>query len=55
MKLLIFFFLFVGSMIGSFIPLLWGGSLLSFSSILWSTVGGLAGIVVGFKLGERFE
>ncbi len=51
-KKLVWFGLFVGSTIGSFIPGLWGGDSFSFSSILMSAVGGLAGIWVGFKLGE---
>ena len=53
-KKLIFLFLFIGSAAGSYIPLLWGVSLFSMASILWSMVGGFAGIYVGFKLGERW-
>jgi|GEM_PF-1011545 hypothetical protein len=33
--------MFVGSTIGSYIPALWGGSLLSFTSILLGVIGGL--------------
>lgn len=54
-KKLIFLFLFVGSAIGGYIPLLWGGSAFSFASIVWSGIGAVAGIYVGFKLGQRFE
>lgn len=49
-RALIWIGLFVGSTIGGFIPALWGDSFLSFSSILLSALGGIAGIYVGFKL-----
>ncbi len=44
--------MFVGSTVGSFIPSLWGASVFSFSSILFSGGGAIAGIYAGFKLGE---
>lgn len=40
----------VGSAIGGYIPLMWGGSLFSFSSVLLTAVGGLAGVFLGFKI-----
>jgi hypothetical protein len=40
----------IGSYAGSFIPLLWGGSLFSMSSILLGGVGAFAGIFIAFKL-----
>lgn len=40
----------VGSVLGGYIPLLWGGSALSMSSVLLAGFGGFAGIYVGFKL-----
>jgi hypothetical protein len=40
----------VGSCAGSYIPVLWGGSLLSMSSLLLATVGGFAGIWIGYKI-----
>jgi hypothetical protein len=42
----------VGGTVGSFIPMLWGAGVLSFSSILWSGIGGIAGIYAGFKIGN---
>lgn len=39
----------IGSMLGGFIPELWGAGLFSFSSLLFSTLGALAGIYVAFK------
>lgn len=40
----------IGSSIGSYAPLLWGGGLLSFTSILLAGLGGIFGIYAGFKL-----
>jgi hypothetical protein len=51
---LIFFFLFVGSTVGGYLPLLWGGSILSLSSVLWGAVGGGIGIYIGYTIGQRF-
>ncbi len=42
--------MFVGSAIGGYIPMLWGGSLFSFSSIILTAAGGIAGIWLGFKI-----
>ncbi|MBU6426958.1 hypothetical protein KGQ27_01835 [Patescibacteria group bacterium] len=52
-KSLIWTGLFVGSTVGGYLPVLWGSSFLSISSIILSTVGGIAGIWAGFKL-SRF-
>lgn len=41
-----------GSALGNYIPLLWGGSSLSFASIILGMVGGILGIWGGFKLGQ---
>lgn len=43
---------FVGSTLGSFVPYLWGGSVLSGSSLLFSTLGAFAGIYLGYKLSK---
>ena len=40
---------FVGSIIGSYIPTLWGAGFLSFSSILFSGIGGILGIIIVYK------
>ncbi len=42
--------MFAGSSIGGAIPLLWGGSMFSFSSVLLTAVGGMVGIYLGFKI-----
>ena len=39
---------FVGGTVGSFVPFLWGGGLIA--SVLWSSIGGAAGIYVAYKL-----
>ena len=40
----------LGSTVGGFLPLLWGDSALSFSSILLTAVGGIVGIWVGLRV-----
>lgn len=42
----------VGSAVGGYLPLLWGSSFLSFSSIILTAVGGIAGIWFGVKFGN---
>lgn len=51
-KLLIGIGMFLGSTIGSYIPILWGGSLFSITSILWSVIGGLVGIWIGYRISK---
>jgi uncharacterized membrane protein YeaQ/YmgE (transglycosylase-associated protein family) len=40
----------IGSVIGGFIPDLWGADMFSYSSVLLSTVGALAGLWLGYKM-----
>ena len=40
----------VGSTLGSAVPMLWGAGWLSFSSVLFTFLGGLAGIWLAFRL-----
>ena len=42
----------VGSVVGGYLPALWGGDLISFSSVVLSAVGGIVGIWVGYRFGE---
>jgi uncharacterized membrane protein YeaQ/YmgE (transglycosylase-associated protein family) len=49
-KSIIWMGMIVGSAVGSFIPSLWGAGLLSFSSIIFSGIGGIIGIWIGFKM-----
>jgi hypothetical protein len=46
---------FIGSLIGGYIPALWGASLLSYSSVFLSGVGGIIGIGIGLKIGRLLE
>lgn len=43
---------FFGSTIGGYIPVLWGGSVFSLSSILLGVVGGLIGIWMGYRISQ---
>jgi hypothetical protein len=51
-KTLIYAGLFLGSTIGGFLPTLWNAGAFSFSGVILSAAGGLAGIYLGFKLGS---
>ena len=53
-KKAIYFGMFVGSTLGGFVPMLWHGSLISFSAIITSTLGGVAGIWAAWKLERGF-
>lgn len=55
MKTFIWGGMFLGSGLGSIIPLVWGDSALSFNSIVLSFIGGIFGVVVGYQLGKYFE
>lgn len=50
MKQMIWLGMVVGSVIGGFVPQLWGAGALSFSSIFLSAIGAIAGIYIAFKL-----
>lgn len=49
-KTVIYIGVTIGSIIGGYIPAIWGGSLFSVSSVVLSTVGGVIGLVVTYKL-----
>ncbi len=53
MKKLIMLFMFIGSSLGSYFPVLWGGGLFSMSSIFFGAIGGFAGIWIGYRLSNR--
>jgi hypothetical protein len=45
--------MFIGSTIGAYIPALWGDTnLFSFASLIFGSIGGIAGIYVGFKMSQ---
>jgi hypothetical protein len=52
-KFVIYFCLFVGSTIGSYLPSLWHQDFLSLQSIIGSAIGGLLGIWAGFKINQQ--
>ena len=47
--------MFVGSTVGSLIPLLWGEDLISFSSVVVSGVGAVLGVWGGYTVGKYLE
>ena len=53
MKTLIMTGMIFGSYAGSYLPMFWGGSVLSVSSILFGAVGGFVGIWAGYRLANR--
>ena len=54
MKSLVWIGVLIGSTIGSFIPLLWGASVFSFSSIIFSGLGGILGIIAAYQINQRY-
>jgi len=54
MKLMVITGMIVGSIAGGYLPLLWGGSVLSVASILTGAVGAFAGIYFGYKLAQNW-
>ena len=49
MKTLVIFGMLVGSTVGSYVPMIWGGDLLSVSSVMLGGVGGILGIWAGYQ------
>lgn len=49
-KTLVTLGIIVGSIVGGYVPVIFGAGLLSYSSILGSGIGSLLGIYVGYKL-----
>ena len=49
-KTLVYIGTIAGSAIGSYIPLLWGAGMFSFSSLVFGALGAIAGIIIGFRL-----
>jgi hypothetical protein len=48
-KKIVYLLAFIGSVVGGYIPTLWGAGFFSFSSILFSAIGGIIGIVIATK------
>ncbi len=48
----IWFWVIVCSIIGAYIPMIWGAGVFSFSSVILSGIGGIAGVFLAVKLGN---
>jgi len=48
-KTIIYIAIFIGSIIGAYIPKLWGAGLISFSSVIFSALGALVGFIIAWK------
>jgi hypothetical protein len=44
--------LLVGSALGNMLPMLWGGDAISVSGVLFSMIGGIVGIWLGYRIGQ---
>jgi hypothetical protein len=44
----------IGSLIGGYLPVLFGSSILSVTSVIGNAIGGLVGIFVSYKLSDGF-
>jgi dipeptide/tripeptide permease len=49
-KTLMYLGVTIGSIIGGYLPALWGGSLFSVAGVLTSSLGGAIGLVITYKL-----
>ena len=41
-----------GSLVGGYVPTVWGASSLGAESLLFGAVGGIAGVLLGARIGE---
>lgn len=46
----VWLFVGLGMTVGGFVPLMWGGNALGFASLVFGTLGGVAGLWAGLKL-----
>lgn len=46
----VWLFVGFGMVVGGFLPVLWGGSSLGLASLVFGTLGGVAGLWLGAKL-----
>jgi hypothetical protein len=44
----------IGSFAGSYIPLMWGDSMLSMSPLFFGALGGFIGIWAGYQIGKNW-
>lgn len=43
----------VGSTLGSYVPTLWGGSGISTAAVIFTLLGGILGIYLGYKIAQN--
>lgn len=53
-KSLVILGMIIGSLIGGYIPVIFGAGLLSYSSVLGNGLGGIIGVLIAYKLTEGF-
>ncbi len=51
-KPLIYLLMTIGTLVGGYIPNIWGADLFSVSSVILGAVGGFAGIWLGYTMGS---
>lgn len=51
-NVLIYIGMTIGSIIGGYLPTFFGAGLLSFTSLFFSSVGAVVGILIGYKLSK---
>lgn len=44
----------IGSIVGGYIPLLWGDSAFSMTAVFTSAIGGFLGIFISYKISSTF-
>lgn len=49
-KFLIFLGMTIGSIIGGYLPTLFGVDAISYTSVITSSIGAIIGIIIGYKL-----
>lgn len=54
-KMYVWLGVLIGSIVGGYIPTLFGHSLLSLSVVLGNGIGSVVGIYLGFKIGNRLN
>ena len=47
---IVWIFVGVGTIVGGFVPVVWGGSALGLASLVFGTLGGTAGLWLALKL-----
>jgi hypothetical protein len=45
----------VGSVVGGYAPVLFGGSALSYTSVITGTIGSVIGIIFAYKLSQKYS